>query len=294
MIRNILILTLILVNCFGFVKAGQNYYTSEGQIKIAAIKPGEDWVKIVNVGETPVDLAGWVLYDGDDKHELFINLSNISGVSSGNENREDTMIYPEEELFINGKNDSDFRLKNAGGEVRIFSGPIEISGELQDKITYPEVKEGETYVINKSENHYLPNESDKSKSSEETYLLENRKKTNDNEVQYHTPENKEFSTEENPDRDSDKSNNKKENKVISSNKNKASSSQDITENINAKNKESQNQMTFTASTKMEKTPNNLLYRLWSNWFLRRIILPLLGLWVILYGFTHFVKKRLED
>jgi len=282
-----LITAVLLMSPAGSVSADQNYYPAEGQVKISALNPSENWVKMSNIGHTAVDLAGWALYDENDRHELFLTESDIIRGDAGR----GLILAPGSEVAITGKNDEDFRLYNAGGEVRLFSGPMEISGALQDKIFYPAIAEGETYEIlpeNSSENG---NENSISDSPE---IADNAHKT------YQEPENSNSNLVlETPITKPEKSaggNDKKSAEKASEALGKANAgttSQEQPDNQESLDPNSnQDTPTFMASSQREKSPWGWYYWLSNSWFLRRIIIPLIGLWLALYIVIYFLRKKL--
>jgi len=269
--------------------ADQNYYSSENQIKIAEINPSEKWVKLYNTGETTVDLAGWVFYDDNDKHEFFITLPDVAET-----NKEKTlMLAPYSEIIITNNNDNDFELHQEGGEVRLFSGPVEIEGKLEDKIIYPEVKEGESYVVISNYQLPIPNEM----SNENTGEISNensgsvlKPQENQEDIQYKIPEERGNYVK----LSDNKNNSSPENNIPETNslgKGRANSNNNAEDNNTETMGQSNNPPTFTASSGLQKTPYAWFYRLWGNWFLWRIILPFLGLWTALYIAAHFIKKK---
>jgi len=317
------ILAIILLAFWGntfITKADNSYYSSANQVKISAVNSSDNWVKLFNTGNTPVDLAGWVLYDGSDSHELFITLSDI--ISDNEDNS--LILAPQSNVTIIGKNDTDFVLNNRGGEVKLYSGPIEMEGVLQDKINYPKTTPGESYVIipeSQSGNSIEvldsgeiaePNNENKENTApagkEGKNLEEQRVKPD---MDYKIPEsslsrNRIIRINDADQNDSGKSGGSREaeqeskkdgrsdnvsNSSLSAYKFGSIESEKNVDNDNTMTKQSDNEVAFTASSKIEKSPYAWFYRLWGSWFFWRIILPLLGLWVILYSTAYFVRKK---
>ncbi len=121
-----------------------------GQVKIIAVlpnpvgadnalKPQGEAVWLYNESDNYIDLSGWVLYDTDDTHELYLTTLNVAGEG------EEMMIPPRKRIMVYRNGDSDFSLNNEGDTVRLYSGPIEMTGQLQDETTYPASQEGKVY-----------------------------------------------------------------------------------------------------------------------------------------------------
>jgi|GEM_PF-1691264 len=316
---------------------GNGFSPSAGQIKISAVSPSDKWVGLYNTGDTAVDLAGWVLYDENDSHELFITKSNIVGeVPSSAEacptlsfrrapadKREFPLLVPRSEITISGKDDADFTLSNKGGRVKLFSGPVEMEGALQDEVDYPAINPDENYeVISDDES----NENKNQESIEEEVVTSNQ--NNPTDISYKTPEeNSGFkpSTQVSGDeqktvdgkndlhsgKNKDDSHTESDSGVGSGSNSKVGSTSNIksdssvdsgfnpesTENIDANVNtnvdvsDTNAGATFTASSGMEKSPYAWFYRLWGNWFLWRVILPFLALWAALYWVIRYIQKK---
>lgn len=94
-----------------------------------ARKPKGEWVELYNKGTSDVDVAGWILYDENDDHEL--------PITSGNTNTGSTIIGAGGFLVVYRNGDSDFALDNTGGDtVRLYDGAIEDGANLIDSHTY--------------------------------------------------------------------------------------------------------------------------------------------------------------
>jgi len=103
-----------------------------------AAKPGGEWVELYNKGTATEDVSGWVLYDNDDSHELYI--------TSLNTNTGGTIIGSGEWLVIYRDGDSDFNLNNDADAVRLFTGYPASNHTLIDSHTYSTEKpEGSSY-----------------------------------------------------------------------------------------------------------------------------------------------------
>lgn len=279
--------------------ADKSCYPSEGQIRISGINRGENWAKLYNIGDTPVDLAGWVLYDENDSHELFVTLSDIINVNG----EKSLLLEPHSEVVITGKNDTDFMLHKEGGEVRLYSGPVEMEGELEDEIVYPSLGEGENYKID------LGDEAISDSENTDTSVL-NEQNVNQ-EILYRIPEDadsevatKNLETtlpapsrrEHLPSAEGRKRENRTDFFSHSSEGDLRVRLGEGVEKASISNETGQynNNKTFTASSKMEKSPYAWFYRLWGSWFIWRIILPLLGLWILLYTVIRYVRRRYLD
>ena len=99
--------------------------------------PEGEWVEISNVGIDPVSLAGWVLYDSDDKHELFITSENTQP------KKEIPLLFSGEKMIVFRDGDSDFSLDEEKDSIRLFSGPLEMEGELLSRFDYNASVEGQ-------------------------------------------------------------------------------------------------------------------------------------------------------
>jgi len=298
--------------------ADENYYAAPGQIKLSALSPGENWVAIRNIGDTEVDLAGWVLYDESDAHELFLTEPDIIGGNAA----AGLGLGPGGEVVISGKNDNDFRLYNGGGEVRLFSGPVEIAGTLEDKVSYPAIGEGESYQVIVPPEDQTPDQTPSDNSNDNSngnpnedsseVTIGSNSSSDYAKHDYQTPENTnsnfDITNQDNPEVNknnksrSENGANKKEKSDISLQSREASNPtirnsenlnpENSQENLNLNENNNQGTPTFTASSRLEKSPWGWFYWLWHSWFLRRIIIPLIGLWLALYVIVYFVKKKL--
>lgn len=130
-----------------------------GQVKIVellpnplgadnALAPEGEWVNLYNEGGEYVDLSGLILYDTDDTHELFLTSANVGGADSEGLKRGQILIAPKVMVTVYRNGDSDFSLNNEGDTVRLYSGPLEMLGELQSEVIYGSVKEGKMYRRN--------------------------------------------------------------------------------------------------------------------------------------------------
>jgi hypothetical protein len=306
----VLMALLMLISSAVLAKADQSYYPAKDQIKISALNPTANWVSISNIGNTPVDLAGWVLYDENDNHELFLTEPDIIKGDAGG----GLMLGSQNTLTITGKNDDDFRLYNDGGEVRLYSGPVEIDGTLEDRVDYPAIAEGETYQIitpdqdqqaDENSNDNVTENTNENSDEAEINSNNNKEITSDTDIadnayyNYQIPENANSNfiisiQQENSNSNSDKDADKREKSALSdqgrevssvSNQNGENNTLGVNENNN------QSIPTFTASAPLSKSPWGWFYWLYYSWFLRRIILPLLGLWIVLFGITRFLRKK---
>lgn len=274
MYKKIFYLLFVVFGVINIATANESYYPSEGQIKISEVNPTENLVKLYNTGETPVDLSGWVLYDEQDAHELFITLPDLL-------ENQDLMLASKKEITILCKNDSDFALHKEGGEVRLFSGPIEIDGILHDEVKYSDF-----FKINLEEDSV----------SEKAYeTQESNSNNNSADIHYQIPENSGEAAGVKKQTDEVKNNSKpSETKGAEDHKdpdNNSGTSLNANSNTNNNSLSQDKPNTFMASTKMEKSPYSWFYRLWYNWFLWRIILPFISLWATMYFIVYFVRKK---
>jgi len=294
--KKIMLLPILLALMPQFIlKADESHYAAPGQIKISEINPGEDQVSLKNLGNSMVDLAGWAIYDENDRHELFLTEPDIIRNNAGG----GLQLAPRTELVISGKNDNDFRLYNAGGEVRLYSGPVEIDGKLEDKITYPAVEEGKSYKIffpdpdqngnhdSNPEKNADPDIIDKIyQIPENTDIIDKNNKITENKNGNHTLENPASQSKMSYTTDKRSLN---ENSNISYELDQSKSSDQ--ENFLSNNNTNLDTLTFTASAPLKRSPWGWFYWLWNSWFLRRIILPLLSLWTILFCVIFLIRKK---
>ncbi len=99
-------------------------------------QPEGEWVEIKNVGREEVSLAGWVLYTSSDKNELFLTSQNIlpeKGLPT---------LKPGEKTKVFRNGDSDFSLSEDKDSIRLFSGPVEMEGDLEAIFEYEGTEEG--------------------------------------------------------------------------------------------------------------------------------------------------------
>lgn len=94
-----------------------------------AKKPHGEWIELYNKGNADIDVAGWVLYDNNDGHELYITPENTN---TGN-----TLLPVGGFLVVYRNGDSGFALNNIGGDsVRLYNGEINKGAKLIDSYTY--------------------------------------------------------------------------------------------------------------------------------------------------------------
>ncbi len=104
-----------------------------------AAMPDGEWVELYNRGGADVDVAGWVIYDNDDSHELYITNSNTD--------TNDTVVSAGGWLVVYRNSDSDFNLNNDGDSVRLYDSYPVVDSNLIDEYTYTvEKAEGFSYA----------------------------------------------------------------------------------------------------------------------------------------------------
>lgn len=252
-----------------------------GQIKISEIRPsdiGNDngWTGLKNVSDDCLNLAGWVLYDGNLEHELFITPENSEGFYQG------LLLAPGAETKVFLKGDQDFALDAGGGKIEIYSGPAEMLGIVQDSVSYSKIDKGESYRV-------LP----KGNSSSAQVV------TDSEEHSYQIPEdtNQESRVANHEENKSEKNNKDSENLEGDGLGNNSEvlvgageSQKERIQQNNSPNKESDPDL-FLASTGNEKSPWRWGYFLWGSWFIWRIILPFLVLWGGLYCLAYLVRRK---
>lgn len=102
-----------------------------------ALMPNGEWVELYNNTGQDIDLAGWMLYDAYDEHELPITVANTDSGS--------TLIRSGDFLVVYRNGDGDFSLNqdSSGDTVRLFAGDI-TTAPLIDSFTYPGPKDEDT------------------------------------------------------------------------------------------------------------------------------------------------------
>jgi len=123
-----------------------------GQVRISGVDSLLQEIELANESDTYIDLTGWVLYDSNDTHELFLTTDNSKEKS--------LIIPPNGKIKIVSSNDNDLYI-NTNGHLRLYSGPIEMLGELQDEIDYP-LPEGSDNNNNESGNTENADQDDRS------------------------------------------------------------------------------------------------------------------------------------
>jgi len=101
-----------------------------------ASMPGGEWVELYNNGVSDVDVNGWILYDNNDTHELFVSTAN-SDSNSNTADSGETIVPAGGFLVVYRNADSNFELNNTGGDsVRLYTNTISGGGVLIDSYTY--------------------------------------------------------------------------------------------------------------------------------------------------------------
>ena len=104
----------------------------------SAKMPEGEWVELYNVGEAAVNVSGWVLYDSDDHHELYITPSNT--------NTGDTVVPADGFLVVYRNGDRDFSLNNRGyEEVRLYDGYPPSRSTPIDNVSYSGSEENKSW-----------------------------------------------------------------------------------------------------------------------------------------------------
>lgn len=308
--------TLSIVGFTGTAKAGESFYSLAGQIKILAVNPSKNWIKLYNSGDLPVDLAGWVMYDDNDNHEFFVTKASIING--------ELILVPRSETTVSVKYDSDFSLNDEGGKIRLFSGPLEMEGVLQDEVNYRAVDAGVEYNQNEVVQDIAPYDAEQGGSG-----FKNQNSME--EIRYETPEGEQFHAitlnddekdgpedlqakdeEKNSDKEKEADNSlgsKEDDKDTSTEQETVKSENfENTPSFNQKNSNSglenpdnnagfdanagdKDYPAFTASSSLEKSPYAWFYWLQGSWFLWKVIIPFLSLWAILYISVNFIRKK---
>ena len=101
--------------------------------------PEGEWVELYNVGEANVNVSGWVLYDSNNYHELYITPSNT--------NTGDTIVPASGFLLVYRNGDDDFSLNNRGyEEVRLYDGYPPSRSTAIDIVSYTGSEENKSWA----------------------------------------------------------------------------------------------------------------------------------------------------
>lgn len=104
-----------------------------------ALKPNGEWVELYNNSNVDINVAGWVIYDSDDSHELYI--------TAGNTDTGDTVVTAHGFLVVYRNGDSDFTINNNNETIRLYNGYPVLSSVLIDSYSYTTEKpEGFSYA----------------------------------------------------------------------------------------------------------------------------------------------------
>jgi len=258
----------------------------DGQIKIAEIFPNNSsdekgWIGLRNVSDVCMDLAGWVLYDENDTHELFITPANSEGFE------EDLLLVPQSEAKIFQKGDADISINGKGGKLKLFSGPQEMLGKLQDEVVYPEIAEGQNYRV-------IP-----VNDSESIFELQDENQSEIKDVKYKIPEDnsQKPNTIDNDEKKESQSSGgagkSKEDKTVADSRdfNGEIMYSDISNDSTSLIGSTGDIKPIVASIGKEKSPWSWFYWLWGSWFLWRVILPFLVVWAVLYLVVYLIRRN---
>ena len=104
-----------------------------------ALKPNGEWVELYNNSNINFDVAGWVVYDSDDSHELYITTANTNTGS--------TIVPAHGWLVVYRNGDSDFSINNDVETIRLYNGYPVSSSVLIDSYSWTfEKPEGFSYA----------------------------------------------------------------------------------------------------------------------------------------------------
>jgi len=287
--------------------------------------PGSNWIKLFNTGDASVDLAGWVFYDNQD-NELFVTSNTLEEQGLIISSQGVKTVYFEDDLdfslgsgggrmsLFSGPREMSGRLQDEIEYPKISKGEnyevIDLPGGGDDT----DASGDDPSDIDNGES----NEGREEEGDSPVYLQETESGA-DEEVSYRIPEDTRGGAKNKANESdsgggkSDSQNNEgdPENRI---NKSGGEEQTESTRNENTNNRaglsgsidgssvsgnsvsdaaESSSNSAFTASTKMDKSPFGWLYQLWGNWFVWRIILPWLALWLFLYLLVYFLRKALK-
>jgi len=93
-----------------------------------------EWVELWNNSATPIDVAGWVLYDADENKLpiLVSNADNNGNLSDAGE----TVVPAESSLKVYRNGDSDFTLNDNGDTLALYTDYKTSGGVLVDSFSY--------------------------------------------------------------------------------------------------------------------------------------------------------------
>jgi hypothetical protein len=94
--------------------------------------PGGEWVELYNNSNIAFDVNGWVLYDSDDSHELYITPSNTN---TGN-----TIVPAHGFLVVYRDGDADFTINNSNETIRLYNGYPVSASVLIDSFSWTTAK----------------------------------------------------------------------------------------------------------------------------------------------------------
>jgi len=97
-----------------------------------ALKPNGEWVELYNNSNVDFDVNGWVIYDSDDLHELYITTANTNTGS--------TIVPAHGFLVVYRNGDSDFSINNSNETVRLYNDYPVSSSVLIDSFSWTSEK----------------------------------------------------------------------------------------------------------------------------------------------------------
>ena len=100
-----------------------------------ALKPFGEWIELHNSGPVTLSLAGLVLYDSDDHHELYLTNSNTNSLE----------LCPGCYTIVYRDGDSDFDLSKIQDQVKLFTGYPVAEHKLIDEVSFSQAVEGMSY-----------------------------------------------------------------------------------------------------------------------------------------------------
>jgi len=100
-----------------------------------AFKPGGEWVELYNSGNQSINLTSYLLYDADDKDELYLRTTNLILPKNNS-----TSLCAHCYGLVYRDHDSDFDLSRIADEVR-----LSLNGTIVDELSYAQAVEGMSF-----------------------------------------------------------------------------------------------------------------------------------------------------
>ncbi|MFN0173644.1 MAG: lamin tail domain-containing protein [Saprospiraceae bacterium] len=116
-----------------FMPCAEQIIFSEINYQSAITTDAGDWVELLNVSDSPVDISGWKFRDSDDNHNFDIPLNTVLPGLGRIVLVADTALFSNRFPLVNNYNGPlGFDLNNAGEAIRLFNS----SGRLYQSMVY--------------------------------------------------------------------------------------------------------------------------------------------------------------